>query len=550
MDLFTKSPQCQKGRIREEFTEPHGFKNGMEILRVVMNEEYKDTAFQRLSLGETNNRTNKIILLVGASGVGKTTCINAMVNYIFGVNFSDPFRFMVVDNKDDSKKSEAESQTGQITAYVFNHLPGMPFEYNYILIDTPGFHDTHVKQQDQELVGHLKTFFCSDFGVDHVDCIALVVPSPLSKLTETQNYIFQSISSLFGKDVRNNIMVMATFADDGPPLFTPALEAADVTYVGVYKFNNSSLYANNSSPDQVGGLYRYNWTVNTENMSEFFLQFTTMFPVSLNLTKEVLRSRIELQSCLAALDSLIHIGLDKMITLEKEKAMLAQVETNLKDCENYAKEIEVPRFRRYEESRNHFHLALSIDLEAILKAIIGVFVKSAKVLTSLFTACKPNSGMNQSNAIKLEIDYGNERKLPNLSLEDYGYGYMKEERTIKQLMDRYRSNKMEKDLLIEAIKKDIDHLRSQLYRLVGMVQSYEQMLKNISLKQNASVKDYIDQLILMEKSQLSLHWEKRVEMLEDMKNHAGSFDIFTIGEGQNIGPNFEGQLIEFVELCI
>jgi Tfp pilus assembly pilus retraction ATPase PilT len=45
----------------------------------------------------TSSTERKTILLVGATGSGKTTWINSMVNYVLGVKWDDPFRFMLPD---------------------------------------------------------------------------------------------------------------------------------------------------------------------------------------------------------------------------------------------------------------------------------------------------------------------------------------------------------------------------------------------------------------------------------------------------------------------
>lgn len=61
----------------------------------------------------------KIIMLVGASGSGKTTLINGIINYVFGVKHSDTFRLLLVH--DETRRSQAHSQTKEVTAYRINH---------------------------------------------------------------------------------------------------------------------------------------------------------------------------------------------------------------------------------------------------------------------------------------------------------------------------------------------------------------------------------------------------------------------------------------------
>lgn len=45
----------------------------------------------------------KTILLVGATGSGKTTLVNGAVNYATGVTFDDPFRFTIVQLEEGVK---------------------------------------------------------------------------------------------------------------------------------------------------------------------------------------------------------------------------------------------------------------------------------------------------------------------------------------------------------------------------------------------------------------------------------------------------------------
>lgn len=43
-------------------------------------------------------------MLVGATGSGKTTLVDGIVNYAVGVSFEDPFRFTIVQLEEEEKK--------------------------------------------------------------------------------------------------------------------------------------------------------------------------------------------------------------------------------------------------------------------------------------------------------------------------------------------------------------------------------------------------------------------------------------------------------------
>lgn len=47
---------------------------------------------------------DKTIMLVGATGSGKSTLIDGFANYLFGVNWEDNFRFTLVDLEHEEKK--------------------------------------------------------------------------------------------------------------------------------------------------------------------------------------------------------------------------------------------------------------------------------------------------------------------------------------------------------------------------------------------------------------------------------------------------------------
>ncbi|KAL7826591.1 hypothetical protein AOLI_G00318000 [Acnodon oligacanthus] len=191
---------------------------------------------------------NKVILLLGATGSGKTTLVNGMINYILGVKWEEPYRFKLINEV--TNRSQAESQTAEVTSYELYNQPGFQIPYSLTIVDTPGFGDTRGIEEDKKITEQIKSFLCNPLGIPHIDAVCFVIQASLARLSATQKYIFDSVLSIFGKDIADNIMIMVTFADGRD---IPALEAIKAAQMPCHKnkkgepthfsFNNSALYA-------------------------------------------------------------------------------------------------------------------------------------------------------------------------------------------------------------------------------------------------------------------------------------------------------------------
>ena len=86
-------------------------------------------------------------------------------------------------------------------------MEGSTVPYTLTIVDTPGFGDTEGLERDKQIATQIKEFFSirSEGGIDHLDGILFVTQAALARLTQTQEYIFESILANFGKDIAGNI---------------------------------------------------------------------------------------------------------------------------------------------------------------------------------------------------------------------------------------------------------------------------------------------------------------------------------------------------------
>lgn len=169
------------------------------------------------------------VVVVSETGVGKSTWINAIANYITYETAEEalakphinmiPTEFTISVKKDGEMLSthvkvgeegdarnevhkEAASCTQHPRSYVFHHN-----ERTYRLIDTPGLGDTRGPNQDRINIENIISFIAK-FKKIHAICI-LLRPNE-ARLTPTFEYCFKEIIKQFHRSAVKNIMFCFT----------------------------------------------------------------------------------------------------------------------------------------------------------------------------------------------------------------------------------------------------------------------------------------------------------------------------------------------------
>ena len=481
-------------------------------LPMVVTMKKEQEMISRCSIGKKNLAAQeKVLMVMGATGAGKSTLINGLANYIMGVEWKDDFRFKVVVDAYEAGKSQVKSQTRWITAYTIHQQEGSPLPYTLTIVDTPGFGDTDGLEWDMEVTRQVKEFFSN--GIDHIDGIGFVTQSSLARLTPTQQYVYDSILSIFGKDIAKNIFLMVTFADCVKPPVVAAAEAAGIPCSGaIYKFNNSALFAPNDAGDDEDNFDKMFWKMSYISFKKFFSQFEKATSVSLEKTREVLSERDQLQTILIDLESQINEGLAQLDVMRQEKLILQQREAEIEETKMFEYEIELPNHRMiYLEEGKYDMNCLRCNFTCHHNC-----------------SCANNEDKYKCSAMKngyCQICPQNCEWRSHVSTPYRIEGYMeKETRILEDLKVKYDmaiSGKRKSLSVMAGLKRKLQSVHEKVCALMDRAQKCLDHLDQIALKKNPLTKiDCLDSLIRLEKQQANPGWKQRVAYCEAVREQA------------------------------
>ncbi|XP_068758331.1 uncharacterized protein [Montipora capricornis] len=304
------------------------------------------------SPGLSQSIPEKVIMVVGSSGSGKTTTVNAMINHVLGVEWMENFRFKMIHEVSGNQGAktignQAHSQTQFVTCYTLPYMKGFILPYHLTVVDTPGFGDTRGIERDKVITEQIRKFFETEglAGIDHVDAICFVAQAGNPRLTPTQQYVFDRILSMFGKDIRKNILVLFTFADGQRPQALSAILEAKILEdeKHFFKFNNSALFVANSGKDDEDNFDRMFWEMGINSFDTFFSFLAQMEPKSHILTKQVLSERVQLEVRLCGLREKIDLGVNKLSELQQLTRTFKQHAADINANRNLKFSVEEPR---------------------------------------------------------------------------------------------------------------------------------------------------------------------------------------------------------------
>ena len=465
-------------------------------------------------------KRNRCILVIGATGTGKTTCLNSMMNYLWEVKYDDKFRYKLIF--EDQNANQAESQTKTVTAHYLNPPK---LDYSLTLVDTPGYGDTVGITQDDRITQKIKHFF--DKEIQSIDAVCFVIRGPQARLEATQKYVFNKVLEVFGKDIKDNIFILFTFADSQKPPALAAIKEAKIPYKKYFKLNNAGFFDiptadgddtktnsgedddSSDSGDVFGAGY---WDMGMRAFDKFFKSLDTVQTKSLSLTRQVLTRREQLQNYIVGIQPTIdatYAILEKMRTLINEIYRNAAIVDSSKD---YYITVDVPKTRQVPvtDGRNTTTCTNCVGHYTCHKKCAFVDHADKK-------RCCAMDRNGDCTVCPGKCNWICHKNLP-YTVEFYTE---KEQQTVADLKKRYydaKNKQSASDQIIVGLTDDLVNKEAYLGEIIDNVRQCINELRNIALQPNIMVMDdYIDQLIESERREMNRGWQSRIKSLENLK---------------------------------
>ena len=263
-------------------------------------------------LTEQQKQSSTNILAIGETGHGKSTWINALINYLLGIQLEEKIRYNLFNEKklqEDyqkmyGKKKEGSSVTDKPA--VYNIEPSAFFNNPIRIIDTAGYGDTRNDDNhnfDEKITVDIKEFLESS-TINSINAICLIMKASENRLHDRIKYVLDKLLSLFGKDVMRNIIIIFTHAPPtGEIKALEILNSSDSPFkkflgsVDNYKYFSfdSKIYFSKSNSGDVSHL-EAQFNENLKNFGEFFKYIFGLQSISLESTKQVIKDRLHIKN--------------------------------------------------------------------------------------------------------------------------------------------------------------------------------------------------------------------------------------------------------------
>ena len=455
----------------------------------------------------------KTVMLLGMTGTGKTTFIDALTNYIFDIRYEDENRLRLVSlTKEEKKKQlmQAQSQTDSIVVYNIKALSGMNIRHDLTIIDSPGFGDTRGVDYDKKLMQNIEDLFKSK-RIDSLDAIGFVAKAGDARLTAQQRYIFESVLHIFGKNVKENLLSVLTCYDGHSVNILDSFEEADMNFAVNFPVNSEAVL----QPKPLGLTVDKNVLINNPHVIDYQNFFNEaerfaetlidMAPRPLEQTLSVLQDRECIEVELQGLQENVQRLLVKRENIRRETEIYKQHQANKDANENSEYEVEEHALKKVQLEPGtyvtnclkcnftcHYPCAYANDADKIRCSAM----RNGKC-TACPKNCKWDNHVNNQHRIEFET-----KKVTKTYTEIY-----------KRFRDFGRMV-IGMEPILEGLKREAEEASNQIQASTKRIIKCQESLQMNALRTSmGSSSDYFEQLISAEQHEKKPGYLDRVKLL-------------------------------------
>ena len=158
-------------------------------------------------LSNEERETSSNIMIIGETGVGKSTWIHCFINYMQSIQLEENERYYLFDEK--SLQEEYEKEHGKklegcsVTDVpaIYNIEASNLFKNPIRLIDTAGFGDTRGPEYDEKITEDIRNLF-EGSEIETLNAVCLIFKANQTRSTDRLKMVMNKLFSLFGNEIK------------------------------------------------------------------------------------------------------------------------------------------------------------------------------------------------------------------------------------------------------------------------------------------------------------------------------------------------------------
>ena len=233
------------------------------------------------------------------------------------------------------KKSEGSSVTDFPAIY---NIESTKIKNNIIrLIDTAGFGDTRGKDYDEKIIRDILEIF-ENSEIKNLNAICIIFKATETRAHERFKNIMDKVFSLFGEDIKNNIIIIFTFVDSFNEI--PAIKTlrdntlpfikilGNIEDLNHYSFNNKVYFCKERKK------FKNFYLKNSNNFENFLKCVFNLESISLESSRKVILSRFKIKNKILNLVNNIDFIMNNVQLVNDKQKIISEKKSRIEVLEN------------------------------------------------------------------------------------------------------------------------------------------------------------------------------------------------------------------------